>query len=46
MNGKRQKGVCLEVNMESKRALLNLGAIPAWPCADGNGLAEKEKVVM
>jgi len=44
MNGKREKSVCLAV--ESKRALLNLGDIPAWLCADGNGLAEKEKVVM
>lgn len=37
MNGKRGKGTCLEVNMGSKRA---------WLCADGNGLAEKGKVVM
>ena len=46
MNGKRGKSVCRAVDMKSKRALLNLGDIPAWPCPDGNGLAEKEKVVM
>lgn len=35
--------MCLEATMESKRALLNLGAIPAWLCADGNGLERKKK---
>ena len=44
MNGKREKSVCLAVDMESKRALLNLGDIPAWLCADGNGLANSEEL--